>query len=283
MAKTTFVIPAEIRRLFDPAPVLRTEDPKRFEEMLQYFAECYQPKNALEWSRVWDQAVARWNLERLTGYENHVHESLRKKVLEKAEQARAQHAEAERNKREFDRLFGGFEPHPASSRLRGASADEKSAETNASLPSDIAILSGVPLRQAKQRWLSCLMRRRELWAGHTERNGITRDHFRDNPEWQEIFDLVRSGQDVEALVQNPTCETARLWGLGEQLWASKTLSLARQIVASVRVEDAAMVTAAREPTQAVEPDDDYPQTLPTETQKVSGRRKNSCLRFLTPT
>ena len=41
MKKNTFVVPPEIRRLLGPAPVLSSEDPNRFEEMLNHFAQCY--------------------------------------------------------------------------------------------------------------------------------------------------------------------------------------------------------------------------------------------------
>jgi hypothetical protein len=235
MAKGPFVIPAEIRRKLGTAPVLSTEDPKRFEELLTFVAQRYPPNDALEWFWVWDQTVARWNRERLTRYENQVHESLPKKALEKAEQARAKQAEEEYKARALDRILGDG---------RGTG-----------LPSDTPILSGLPLQDAKERLLSRLLRRPDFcrWV---ERNGITRDHFRDNPEWQEIFDLVRSGQDIQAFVdKNPSSETARLWRLAEQMRAGETLALARQIVASVRADEAAMVTAAREATQAAEPDD----------------------------
>jgi hypothetical protein len=102
---------------------------------------------------------------------------LPKKVREKAEQARAKQAEEEDTARELDRIL-----------------DRWRAGTNTGLPSDTPILSGLPLRNAKQRLL------------------------------------------------------------------------ARQIVASVGAEDAAMVTA-REATQAVNVGP--PQTLATETQKVT--------------
>ena len=95
MKKIAFVVSREVRRLLGPAPVLSSEDPNRFEEMLTHFAQCYQPKNALEWSRVWYQTVACWKRQRLERYENHVHESLHKKVLAEAERARAKQAKVE--------------------------------------------------------------------------------------------------------------------------------------------------------------------------------------------
>jgi hypothetical protein len=93
MKKSTFVVPPEIRRLLGSAPVTSSEDPNRFEEMLNHFAQCYQPKNALEWFRVWQQTVAAWKLQRLSRYDTQVQESLHKKVVEEAERARAKQAE----------------------------------------------------------------------------------------------------------------------------------------------------------------------------------------------
>jgi hypothetical protein len=123
---------------------------------------------------------------------------------------------------------------------------------------DIPILRGLPLRQAKQRLLSSLLRRPSLFP-YVERNGISRDHFRNHPEWQEAFDMVRSGTDIPALVvSNPTCETAHLWRLGVELSASAMLSLARQVVASVRAEDAAAEVAETAPkSSTVEPENGH--------------------------
>jgi hypothetical protein len=92
-----------------------------------------------------------------------------------------------------------------------------------------------------------------------EPSGIGCCHFANNPKWQEAFDMVRSGADIPALVVgNPTCETAHLWQLGVEMSASAMLSLARQIVASVRAEEAAEVaeTAPRS-TRVVEPEDGH--------------------------
>src|SRR5258708_32011986 len=117
MKKRTLVVPPEIRRLLGPAPVLSSEDPNRFEEMLNHFAQCYQPKNALEWSRVWTQTLSAWKLQRLTRYDTQVQEALHKKVVEEAERARAKQAAQEHRKREVDRLFGGdARPRPAACR-----------------------------------------------------------------------------------------------------------------------------------------------------------------------
>src|SRR5216684_6011516 len=131
MKQNTFVVPPEIRRLLGPAPVLSSEDPNRFEEMLNHFAQCYQPKNALEWSRVWTQTVSTWKLQRLTRYDTQVQESLHKKVVEEAERARAKRAEEEHNNRELDRMFDRYErARQALWIARAAKADAKVAGTN---------------------------------------------------------------------------------------------------------------------------------------------------------
>ena len=274
MKKNTFVVPPEIRRLLGPAPVMSSEDPNRFEEMLNHFAQCYQPKNALEWSRVWTQTLSAWNLQRLTRYDTQVQESLHKKVVEEAERARAKQAGEEHRKREFDRMFGGDEcPLPAVW-LAGAKTEEKTAATNTRLPSDNPILSGLPLRQAKQRLLSRILRRPNL-GRYVQRHGITRDHFSDNPEWEEAFDMMRNGADIQAhVVKNPTSEIARLWQSAEEMSAGETLSLAYQIMDSVRAEAAAASVSetAVKSSKAVEPEDiDQPQSHGMDVETISAK------------
>src|SRR5258707_1694112 len=292
MKKRTFVVPPEIRRLLGPAPVMSSEDAIRFEEMLNHFAQCYQPKNGLEWSRVWTQTLSAWKLQRLTRYDPQGQESLNKKVVEEAERKRAKQAEEEHRKREFDRLFPRDEgPQPAVW-LAGAKTEEKTAATNTRLPSDNPILSGLPLRQAKQRLLSRILRKPNL-GRYVQRHGITRDHFSDNPEWEEAFDMMRNGADIQAhVVKNPTSEIARLWQSAEEMRAGETLSLAYQIMDSVRAEAAAasVTETAVKSSKAVEPEDgDQPQsdgmdvetisakaepTLQPETEKVTTERAN---------
>jgi hypothetical protein len=292
MKKSKFVVPPEIRRLLGPAPVLSSEDPNRFEEMLNHFAQCYQPRNGLEWSRVWQQTVAAWKLQRLTRYDTQVQEALHKKAVEEAERARAKQAKEEHRKREFDRLLDdGLRPSPAVW-LAGAKTDEKTAATNTRLPSDSSLLSGLPLRQAKQRLLSRILRLRNVGC-YMQRQGMTRDHFRDNPEWEEAFDMMRNGADIQAhVVKNPTSETARLWQSPEKMKISETLALAYQIMASVRAEAAAasVTETALKSNKAAEPEDgDQPQfdgmavetisakaepTLQPETEKVTTETAN---------
>jgi len=274
MKQNTFVVPPEIRRLLGPAPVLSSEDPNRFEEMLNHFAQCYQLKNSLEWFHVWQQTVAAWKLQRLIRYDTQVQESLHKKVVEEAERKRAKQAEEEHRKREFDRLFPRDEgPQPAVW-LAGANTEEKTAATNTRLPSDNPILSGLPLRQAKQRLLSRILRKPNL-GRYVQRHGITRDHFSDNPEWEEAFDMMRNGADIQAhVVKNPTSEIARLWQSAEEMRAGETLSLAYQIMASVRAAAAAasVTETAVKSSKAVEPEDgDHPQSDGMDVETISAK------------
>src|SRR5229473_4214767 len=274
MKQNTFVVPPEIRRLLGPAPVLSSEDPNRFEEMLNHFAQCYQLKNSLEWFHVWQQTVAAWKLQRLIRYDTQVQESLHKKVVEEAERKRAKQAEEEHRKREFDRLFPRDEgPQPAVW-LAGAKTEEKTAATNTRLPSDNPILSGLPLRQAKQRLLSRILRKPNL-GRYVQRHGITRDHFSDNPEWEEAFDMMRNGADIQAhVVKNPTSEIARLWQSAEEMRAGETLALAYQIMASVRAEAAAanVTETALKSSEAVELEDgDQPQSDRMDVETMSAK------------
>jgi hypothetical protein len=188
----------------------------------------------------------------LNHYENQVHESIDKKLVQERRQARAKQAKEERKGRDFDRIVASWTRRPP---LR--LANKKSAGTNTRPPSDISILSGVALREAKERLLSRLLNRPDL-CRCVERDGITRDHFSADPNWQQAFDMVRSGADIQALVlKDPTCETARLWGLAAQM-STSTSSLALQIVASVRAEGAAAMVAET----TLEPSTD---DVPTET------------------
>src|SRR5260221_12138568 len=123
MKQNPFVVPPEIRRLLGPAPVLSSEDPNRFEEMLNHFAQCYQLKNSLEWFHVWQQTVAAWKLQRLIRYDTQVQESLHKKVVEEAERKRAKQAGEGQRKRGFDRRFPRAEGHQPAGCLVGDTAE----------------------------------------------------------------------------------------------------------------------------------------------------------------
>jgi hypothetical protein len=235
MRKTNFVIPPEIRRMLGPAPVLSTEDSNRFWEMLENFAQDLSPKNGREWFRVWDLTVSRWKLQRLVGYDNQVHESLHKQVVREAEQARAKKAEEEHKPDQLQAVLDRWR------RPGRASPEVKAKETSAGPNTDdLPILSGLPLLKAKEHLLSCLLQRPKGWP-ELECTGLSHHHFRDRREWQQAFDLMLRGQDhVQAfIVDNPTSEIARLHRGGTWLRTEHSLSLVRQIVASVRAEEGA--------------------------------------------
>jgi hypothetical protein len=122
--------------------------------------------------------------------------------------------------------------------------------------------------------LSRILRRPDL-GRYVQRHGITRDHFRDNPEWEEAFDMMRNGADIQAhVVKNPTSEIARLWQSAEEMRAAETLSLAYQIMASVRAEAAAasVTETAVKLSKAVEPEDgDHPQSDGMDVETISAK------------
>jgi len=66
----TPAIPPEIRDLLGPAPVLSIEDANRYERALDRFAQCVQPRDAIEWMLVRDLADERWEIERLRRFKH---------------------------------------------------------------------------------------------------------------------------------------------------------------------------------------------------------------------
>src|SRR5262249_48297950 len=95
MVMTMFEVPPKIRRLLGPAPMLSTEDPNQFEDLLKCFAQDFQPKTALEWFRVWHLSVANWKINRLTGFDIQILEAARRQKVEEEERARTKQAEEE--------------------------------------------------------------------------------------------------------------------------------------------------------------------------------------------
>src|SRR5262245_32372704 len=69
-------MPPQIRDLLGPAPVLSTEDPKRYERILNNFARCVQPRDFIEWMWVRDLADERWEIERLRRFKHQFVEEL---------------------------------------------------------------------------------------------------------------------------------------------------------------------------------------------------------------
>jgi hypothetical protein len=61
-------LPADIQALFGDPPLLSTEDPARYRDMLDRFAECIAPRNIIEWLWVKDVADLSWEILRLRRY-----------------------------------------------------------------------------------------------------------------------------------------------------------------------------------------------------------------------
>src|SRR5262245_43720448 len=61
-------VPADIEALFGDPPLLSTEDPARYRDMLDRFAESIAPKNIIEWLWVKDVADLSWEIPRLRRY-----------------------------------------------------------------------------------------------------------------------------------------------------------------------------------------------------------------------
>ena len=61
-------IPADIQALFVDPPLLSTEDPARYRDMLDRFAESIAPRNIIEWLWVKDVADLSWEIPRLRRY-----------------------------------------------------------------------------------------------------------------------------------------------------------------------------------------------------------------------
>jgi hypothetical protein len=58
-------VPADIQALFGNAPLLSTEDPSLYWNMLDRFATCVEPKNIIEWLWVKDVLDLSWEIVRL--------------------------------------------------------------------------------------------------------------------------------------------------------------------------------------------------------------------------
>jgi hypothetical protein len=85
-----FTMPLEVRDLLGPAPVLSTEDARRYEKILKSFAQCVQPRDFIEWMLVRDLADERWEIERLRRFKHQLVEELYKvHVAQRTEFAKA--------------------------------------------------------------------------------------------------------------------------------------------------------------------------------------------------
>jgi hypothetical protein len=61
-------VPPDIAALFGVPPLLSTEDPRLYREMLDRFAESVAPKNIIEWLWVKDIVDLSWEIARLRRY-----------------------------------------------------------------------------------------------------------------------------------------------------------------------------------------------------------------------
>jgi hypothetical protein len=71
-----FTMPPEVRDLLGPAPVLSTEDARRYERILNSSAQCVQPRDFIEWMLVRDLTDERWEIERLRRFKHQLVEEL---------------------------------------------------------------------------------------------------------------------------------------------------------------------------------------------------------------
>jgi hypothetical protein len=61
-------VPPDIQALFGDPPLLSTEDPARYRDMLDRFAESIAPRNIIEWLWVKDIVDLSWEIPRLRRY-----------------------------------------------------------------------------------------------------------------------------------------------------------------------------------------------------------------------
>ena len=67
-SKSLRSVPAGIQALFGDPPLLSTEDPARYRDMLDRFAEFVDPKNIIEWLWLKDIVDLCWEIARLRRY-----------------------------------------------------------------------------------------------------------------------------------------------------------------------------------------------------------------------
>lgn len=85
-------VPPEIEALFGDPPLLSTEDPKLYWDMLDRFGEFVRPTNIIEWLWTKDIADLSWEINRLRHFRAIIVENKRKQENAKIEYAR-QHAD----------------------------------------------------------------------------------------------------------------------------------------------------------------------------------------------
>src|SRR5215831_4959383 len=104
-------VPPDIQALFGDPPLLSTEDPNLYWDMLDRFAEFVEPKNIIEWLWVKDIVDLCWEIARLRRYRALLIERERESKNAEIDYAR-EHAD-DRNLSWMDRL-----KHPQIEALR---------------------------------------------------------------------------------------------------------------------------------------------------------------------
>jgi hypothetical protein len=94
-------VPPDIQALFGDPPLLSTEDPARYRDMLDRFAESIAPRNIIEWLYVKDVADLSWEIARLRRYRALLIERERESKNAEIDYAREH---ADRNPSWIDRL-----------------------------------------------------------------------------------------------------------------------------------------------------------------------------------
>jgi len=56
----------KLKHLFGPPPVLTSEDPDRFDQLLADLMNCFMPEDFLEQTLIWELAVLTWEMARAT-------------------------------------------------------------------------------------------------------------------------------------------------------------------------------------------------------------------------
>jgi hypothetical protein len=97
-------VPPDIEALFGDPPLLSTEDPTLYRDMLDRFAESVAPRNIIEWLWVKDIVDLSWEIARLRRY--------RAQQIENARDNQNADIEYEREHADDPDLNFGFQPRP---------------------------------------------------------------------------------------------------------------------------------------------------------------------------
>jgi hypothetical protein len=90
MSKDNYVIPSDMLEVLGPAPLLASENPKRWNETLARFAQSFPPKDSNDfegYKYVWNLACDHWEEERMKRFKVEALEAPYRAKLEQALQA----------------------------------------------------------------------------------------------------------------------------------------------------------------------------------------------------